>query len=46
MLQGIARKSSMRIERVRDAGRLPMLRVAISPMTVDCQKYCSKPWVS
>jgi hypothetical protein len=34
----MARRSSMRRELVRDAGRLPMLRLAISPMTVDSQK--------
>ena len=43
---GIARRSSMRREFVREAGRLPMFRFAISPMTVDSQKYRSKPAVS
>jgi hypothetical protein len=32
--QGMARRSSMRWEFLRDAGRLPMLRLAISPMIV------------
>ena len=36
--QGIARRSSMRRELVREAGRLPMLRLAISPISVDSQK--------
>jgi hypothetical protein len=36
--QGIARRSSMRPEVVRDDGRLPMLRLAISPITVDSRK--------
>src|SRR5262249_38956337 len=44
--QGMARRSSMRIEFLRDAGRLPIFRVAISPMTVDSQKYRSNPAVS
>jgi hypothetical protein len=44
--QGIARRSSIRPERVRDAGRLPMLRLAISLITVDSRKYRSKPSVS
>src|SRR5262249_58944182 len=35
---GIARRSSILVEDVRDAGRLPMLSLAISPITVDCQK--------
>ena len=36
--QGMARRSSMRAEPVREAGRLPILRLAISPMTVDSRK--------
>jgi hypothetical protein len=36
--QGMARRSSMRREFVREAGRLPMFRLAISPMTVNSQK--------
>ena len=36
--QGMARRSSMRVEALRDAGRLPMLSLAISPITVDSQK--------
>ena len=36
--QGIARRSSMRVEAVRDAGRLPMLRPAISAIGVDARK--------
>ena len=36
--QGIARRSSMRVPLGRDAGRLPMLSVAISPSTVDSRK--------
>src|SRR5262245_55615572 len=36
--QGMARKSSMRVDFVREAGRLPILRLAISPITVDSQK--------
>jgi hypothetical protein len=43
---GIARRSSIRMEFVREAGRLPILRLAISPITVDAQKYSSKPGVS
>jgi hypothetical protein len=31
---------------LREAGRLPMLSAAISAITVDSQKYCSKPGVS
>src|SRR5437868_11927112 len=44
--QGIARRSSMRVEFLRDAGRLPIFRLAISPITVESQKYRSKPAVS
>ena len=44
--QGMARKSSMRVDGLREAGRLPMLSLAISPITVDSQKYRSKPGVS
>ena len=36
--QGMARRSSMCVDFFRDAGRLPMCRLAISPMTVDSQK--------
>src|SRR5512145_3006888 len=43
---GIARSRSMERDRVRDAGRLPMLSSAISLMTVDSQKKSSKPGVS
>src|SRR5258708_30480984 len=43
---GMARKSSMRRELVREAGRLPIFRLAISPITVDSWKYCSNPSVS
>src|SRR5215470_10522114 len=41
--QGIARRSSILFEDVREAGRLPMLSLAISPITVDSRKYRSKP---
>src|SRR5687767_11691889 len=44
--QGIARKSSIRLDFLRDEGRLPICRLAISPITVDSQKYFSKPGVS
>ena len=43
---GIARRSSIRVEAVRDAGRLPMFRLAISLITVDSRKKRSKPSVS
>ena len=43
---GIARRSSTFVDFLREAGRLPMCRLEISPMTVDSQKYCSKPSVS
>ena len=33
----------MRVEFLREAGRLPIFRLAISPMTVDSQKYRSNP---
>ena len=36
--QGMARRSSMRVEDLREAGRLPMLSLAISPITVDSRK--------
>src|SRR6516225_2705757 len=36
--QGIARRSSMAVVFLREAGRDPMLRLAISVMTVDDQK--------
>ncbi len=35
---GIARRSSMAEDVFRDAGRLPMLRLAISPITVASRK--------
>src|SRR6266566_7275684 len=44
--QGIALRSPIFLVFVRDAGRLPMFSVEISVMTVDAQKYSSKPWVS
>ena len=34
----MARRSSMRSERVREAGRLPMLRLEISLIGVDSRK--------
>ena len=34
------------VEFLRDAGRLPMLSLVISPMTVDSQKYRYNPAVS
>ncbi len=37
--QGIARRSSMRVDAVRDAGRLPMLSSAISAIGVAPRKY-------
>ncbi len=40
--QGIARKSSMSGDPVRDAGRLPMLRVAISLIGVIAAKKPAK----
>jgi len=36
--QGIARKSAIAVVCLREAGREPMLSVAISVMTVDYQK--------
>ena len=36
--QGMARRSSMRVDLVREAGRLPIFRLAISPITVASQK--------
>jgi hypothetical protein len=44
--QGMARRSSISRVFLRDAGRLPMLSVAISVMTVEAQKYSAKPSVS
>jgi hypothetical protein len=35
---GIARRSSMRVDAVREAGRLPMLSCAISAIGVDARK--------
>ncbi len=43
---GIARKSSIRADDLRDDGRLPMLRLAISLITVDSRKNVSNPSVS
>ena len=43
---GMARRSSMAVDFLREAGRLPMFSAAISEITVDSQKYCSKPSVS
>ena len=42
----MARKSSIACVFLREAGREPMLSVAISVMTVDDQKYWRKPGVS
>src|ERR1700731_1442703 len=44
--QGIARRSSIARVFLREAGREPMLSVAISVMTVEDQKYFTKPSVS
>ena len=44
--QGMARRSEIAVVFLREAGREPMLSVAISVMTVDDQKYFSKPSVS
>src|SRR5262245_8077491 len=44
--QGIARKSSIRVEFLREAGRLPIFRLAISPMTVVFKMYSLNPAVS
>src|SRR5258708_1384929 len=44
--QGIARRFSRRVEFLREAGRLPIFGLAISPITVDSQKYRSNPAVS
>ncbi len=43
---GIARRSSMRSERVREAGRLPMFKEEISLIGVDSRKKVAKPGVS
>ena len=43
---GMARRSSIRAEALREAGRLPMLRLAISPITVDSRKKRLEPSVS
>ena len=43
---GIARRSSMRVDAVRDAGRLPMLSSAISAIGVAPRKYSTNPGVS
>ncbi len=44
--QGIARRSSISPDALREEGRLPMLRLAISSITVDSRKKRSKPSVS
>jgi hypothetical protein len=44
--QGIARRSSMRSEALREAGRLPMLSSTISLIGVASRKYCGKRGVS
>ena len=44
--QGIARRSSIRVDAVRDAGRLPMLSPAISAIGVAARKYSTNPGVS
>ena len=36
--QGMARRSSIAVDFLREAGRLPMLSAAISEITVDSQK--------
>ena len=43
--QGMARKSSMVQSALREAGRLPMFKLAISEITVDCLKYSRNPSV-
>ena len=43
---GMARRSSMRFEDVRDAGRLPMLSCAISLIGVIARNTSTKPSVS
>ena len=43
---GIARRSSIRSDRVRDAGRLPMFSSAISVIGVAARKKALKPPVS
>ena len=42
---GIARRSSMRVEALREAGREPMLSSAISPIGVVARKYSTNPSV-
>src|SRR5215831_19281401 len=44
--QGMARRSSMRSEAVREGGRLPMLRFEISRIGVASRKNSGKPGVS
>ncbi len=44
--QGMARRSSIARVFLREAGRLPMLSVEISVMTVEAQKYSTNPSVS
>ena len=43
---GIARRSSIRVDAVRDAGRLPMLSSAISAIGVAARKYSTNSGVS
>jgi hypothetical protein len=45
-VQGIARRSSMRCDGLREAGREPMLSSAISRIGVAWKKYSAKPGVS
>ena len=44
--QGMARRSSIRSDALREAGRLPILRPPISAMGVACRKKRLKPSVS
>src|SRR3546814_7471326 len=44
--QGMARRSSMRVDFVREAGRLPIFRPEISRMGVACRKNSGKWGVS
>src|SRR5204863_5705339 len=41
--QGMARRSSIACEALRDEGRLPMLSSAISAIGVEARKYSTKP---
>jgi hypothetical protein len=45
-LQGMARRSSIRCDDFREAGREPMLSCAISRIGVESKKYSVKPGVS